>query len=187
MLFVGARDAADGRDHPPEPMLLRRGWGGEGRLPSQESCQRPRCQVRRLGVIGIFVDVGMVVEVPRSAIDAVEGAADCPIFPIVAIKAADEEVVNDPREIGALAEGAVEAEPTWTVSAGRVVEGDRLSIAEPHQEVGDCRVLLLQLRCKIAASRDEQVSFIGQVARGGFGEVPLLWRFPSGLLHRRRQ
>jgi hypothetical protein len=45
----------------------------------------------------------MVVKVPCSAVDAVEGAADRPIFPIVAIKAADEEAVDDPREIGALA------------------------------------------------------------------------------------
>jgi hypothetical protein len=136
-----------------------------------------------LGVIGIFVNVGMVLEVPRSAVDAVEGAADRTIFLIVVIKAADEEAVKDPREIGALAEGAVEAESAWTVSAGRGVEGDRLSVAEPHREVGDCHVLLLQSRRKIAASRDKHVSFVGQVARGGFEEEPLLWIFPSGLLH----
>ncbi len=111
-MFVDARAAADGRDHPPKIVLLRRGRGGEGGLPSRESRQRPCCRVWHLGVIGIFVDVGMVVKVPRSAVDAVEGAADRPIFLIVAIKAADEEAVNDPREIGALAEGAVKAEPT---------------------------------------------------------------------------
>jgi hypothetical protein len=83
--------------------------------------------------------------------------------------------------------GAIEAEPAWTVSAGRGIEGDRLSIAKPHQEVGDRPVLLLQSRREIAALRDERVSFVGQVARGGFGEELLLWRFPSGLLHQRRQ
>ncbi len=129
----------------------------------------------------------MVVEVPRSAVDAVEGAADRLIFPIVAIKAADEETVDDPRDIGALAEGAVEAEPAWTVSTGRGLKGDRLSVAKPHREVCDRCVLLLQSRREITALRDERVSFIGQVVRGGFGEEPLLWRFPSGLLHRRRQ
>jgi hypothetical protein len=102
---------------------------------------------------------------------------------VVAIEAADEEAVDYPQEVVVLAKGAVNMESAWAASAGWGVEGDGLAVAEPHQEVSDRCFLLFQSRRKIPAERDEYVSFVDQIARGCFGEGPLLWRFPSGLVH----
>jgi hypothetical protein len=125
-----------------------------------------------LDVIGMVLDVGMVVEPLRSAVDIVEGAADDSIFAKIAVKSAYVEPVDDPREAGALAECAVKAE---AACAGWGVEGDRLSVAEPHGEVRNRRLLVLQPRREVAASRDERVSFVNQVAREGPGEGSLVW------------
>ena len=130
----------------------------------------------------MVVDVRIVVEVPHPSIYRVECASDPPIIAIVAIKSADVKPVDDPREAGALAECAVKA--AWAARAGWGVEGDRLSIAEPHGEVSNRRLFLLQPRREVAESWDERISFVNQVAREGPGEEPLVRRFPSGLLHR---
>jgi len=63
---------------------------------------------------------------------------------------------------------------TWAARAGWGVEGDRLSVAEPHREVCNRRLLVLQPRREVAASRDERVGFVNQVAREGPGEEPLV-------------
>jgi hypothetical protein len=88
-------------------------------------------------------DVGMVVEPLRSSVDIVEGAADLPIFAIIAVKSADVEPVDEPREADALAEGAFNATAAREVPSRGKVEGDGLSVAEPHGEVRDRRLLEL--------------------------------------------
>jgi hypothetical protein len=155
--------------------------------PSRESWRQPCCRVQRPGVIWMILKLGMGIQVLRPSVDVVKGAADLPIRLVVAIEAADEEAVDYPREVVALAKGAVNTESTWAASAGWGVEGDGLAVAEPHREVSDRRFLLFQPRCKIPAAREECISFVDQIARGCFGEGLLLWRFPSGLVHQRRQ
>jgi hypothetical protein len=88
-----------------------------------------------LDVIGMVLDVGMVVEPQSSPVDIVEGAADLPIFAIIAVKSADVKPVDDPREAGALAKRAVNANAARKVPSRGEVEGDQLSIAEQHGEV----------------------------------------------------
>jgi hypothetical protein len=91
--------------------------------------------------------IGMVVKPLRSPVYIVEGAADLLIFSMIAVKSADVEPVDDPREADALAEGAVNATAAGEVPAvGEVpsrgkVEGDGLSVAEPHGEVRNRRLL----------------------------------------------
>ncbi len=125
----------------------------------------------------MVLDVGVVVEPPRSPVNIVKGAADDSIFAIGAVEAPNVELVDDPREAGALAECAVKA--ARAARAGWGVEGDGLAVAEPHREVRDRCLLLLQPSRKIPASRDERVGFVNQIAR----EEPLGSRFPSGLVH----
>jgi len=120
----------------------------------------------------MFVDVGVVVEVPRPSVDRVKCASDPPIIVIVVVESADVKPFDDQREAGALAECAVKA--AWAARAGWGVEGDRLSVAEPHGEVSNRRLLLFQPRREVAASRDERVGFVDQVAREGPGEEPLV-------------
>ncbi len=120
----------------------------------------------------MFDDVGVVVEVPCPSVDCVKCALDPPIILIVAVKSADVKPVDDLREAGALAECAVKA--AWAARAGWGVEGDRLSIAKPHGEVSTRCLLVLQPRREVAASRDERVGFVNQVARKGPGEEPLV-------------
>jgi hypothetical protein len=131
----------------------------------------------------MIIKLRMVIRVLRPTVDIVEGTADHPICAVVAVEAADVESVDNPREIRALAEGAVEPNPAGVVMLRRGKEGDRLAVAKPHLEVGDCCVLVFQPRRKTAAVRDECISFVNQVARWWFGEVPLLRRFSSGLSH----
>ena len=125
-----------------------------------------------MDIIWMVVDVRIVVEVPHPSIYRVECASDPPIIAIVAIKSADVKPVDDPREAGALAECAVKA--VWTARAGWGVEGDRLSVAEPHREISNRRLLLFQPRREVAASRNKRVGFVDQVAREGPGEEPLV-------------
>ncbi len=63
----------------------------------------------RPGVIEIVGDLGIGVKVPRLSVDRVEGAADGSIFAIVAVEAPNVESIDNPREVGALAECAVKA------------------------------------------------------------------------------
>ncbi len=79
---------------------------------------------------------------------------------VVAIKSADEEAVDNPREVGALAEGAVDAKSARAACAGRGVEGDKLVVAKPHREVCNHCFLLVQLGRKIPAARDKRIGFI---------------------------
>jgi hypothetical protein len=125
-----------------------------------------------LDVIGMFVDVGVVVEVPCPSVDRIKCASDPPIIPIVAVESADVKPVDNPREAGALAKCAVKA--AWAARAGWGVKGDRLSVAEPHGEVSNRCLLVLQPRREVAASRDERVGFVNQVAREGPGEELLV-------------
>ncbi len=120
----------------------------------------------------MFVDVGVAVEVPRPSVDCVECTLDPPIIAIVVVESADVKPVDDPREAGALAKSAVKA--AWAARAGWGVEGDRLSVTEPHGEVSNRRLLLLQPRREVTASRDERVGFVNQVSREGPGEEPLV-------------
>jgi len=64
------------------------------------------------------------------ALIAVKGASDPPIIAIIAVESADVKPVDYPREAGALAECAVKA--VWAARAGWGVEGDGLSVIEPH-------------------------------------------------------
>ena len=152
-----------------------------GGRPSRESRRRWPRRVRP-GVIEIVGNLGIGVKVPRPSVDRVEGATDDSIVAIVAVEAPNVESVDDPREAGALAKCAVKA--AWAAQAGWGVEGDGLVVAEPHGEVCDICLLLLQPRREVTVSRDERVSFVDQVAREGPGEEPLVRKFPSGLLHR---
>ncbi len=107
-----------------------------GGRPSQESWRWPRCRGQCPGFIGVILKLRIVVQVSRLCVDGVEGAADVLICTIVAIKAADEEEVDNPQEASALAEGAVKAKAMWAACAGWGVEGDGLTVSKPHQEVG---------------------------------------------------
>ena len=120
-----------------------------------------------MDVIGMFDDVGVVVKVPCPSVDRVKCALDPPIILIVAVEDADVKPVDYLREAGALAECAVKA--AWAARAGWGIEGDRLSVAEPHGEVSNRRLLVLQPRRKVAASSDKRVGFVNQVAREGPG------------------
>ena len=57
----------------------------------------------------------MFVQVARSSVDGHEGASDGPIPAIFGVKSADVKSVDDPREAGALAKGAVNANAVWEV------------------------------------------------------------------------
>ncbi len=117
-----------------------------------------------MGVIVVVINVGMVVEVPRSAVDLVEGAPNVPIFAIVAVKSADVESVDDPREAGALANRAVDANPAGNVSFRGRVECGGVTVAQPQGEVWYRCLLLLQPSREIPVERDERVGLVGQVA-----------------------
>ena len=60
---------------------------------------------------------------------------------MITVKSADVEPVDDPREADALAEGAVNATAAGEVPSRGKVEGDGLSVAEPHGEVCNRRLL----------------------------------------------
>ncbi len=85
----------------------------------------------------------MVIQVTRPHVDGLEGASDGPILEIVAVKSMNVESVDDPREAGALTEGAVMVNAAWEVPLRRGVEGDGLTVAEPHREVRNRCLLLL--------------------------------------------
>ncbi len=112
----------------------------------------------------VVVDVGMVVKVPRSAVDLVEGAPNVPIFAVVAVKSADVESVDDPREAGALADRAVDANPAGNVLFRGQVECGGVTVAQPQGEVCYRRLLMLQTSREIPMERDERVGLVGQVA-----------------------
>ena len=79
-----------------------------GGQPSRESRRRGP----QRGLPGVIENVGGLwvgVEVPCSSVDRFEGAADGSIIAIFAIEAPNVETIDDPREVGALAECAVEA------------------------------------------------------------------------------
>ncbi len=84
---------------------------------------------------------------------------------VVAVKSANVESVDDPRELCALAEGAVNTNTVWEVPLGWRIECDGLTVAEPHGEVRNCRLLLLEPRCKIPMARDDCVCHVDKVAR----------------------
>ncbi len=73
-----------------------------------------------LGIIGVIVELKMLVEVSCPHVDVVKGAADVPIHAIIAVESADIEVVDNPREVGALAEGAVGAKSPGQQALGGV-------------------------------------------------------------------
>jgi hypothetical protein len=82
--------------------------------------------------MGVILELKMGVQVTRPRVDGLEGASDGPILAIVVVKSANVESVDDPREAGALAEGAVTANAAWEVPLQRGVEGDKLTVAEPQ-------------------------------------------------------
>jgi hypothetical protein len=99
--------------------------------------------VRRPGIMGVILELGMVVQVMRPRVDGLEGASDGPILAIVTVKSSNVESVDNPWEAGEFAEGAVMANATWEVPLRRGVEGDGLTVAEPHREVRNRCLLLL--------------------------------------------
>ncbi len=99
--------------------------------------------MRRPGVIEVILKLGLVVQVMHPRVDGLIGVSDGPILAIVAVKSANVELVDDPREAGALAEGAVMANAAWEVPLRRGVEDDGLTVAKPHQEVRNRCLLLL--------------------------------------------
>jgi hypothetical protein len=117
-----------------------------------------------LGVIVVVVDVRMVIKVPRSAVDLVEGAPNVPIFAVVAVESADVESVDNPREASALANRAVDANSAGNVSFRGRVECGGVTVAQPQGEVCYRRLLLLQPSREIPAERDERVGLVNQVA-----------------------
>ncbi len=105
--------------------------------------RRPRVRVRRPGVMGVILELGMVVQVMHPRVDGLKGPSDGPILAIVVFKSTNVESVDDPREAGALAEGAVMANAAWEVPLRRGVEGDGLTVAKPHRVVHNRCLLLL--------------------------------------------
>jgi hypothetical protein len=63
----------------------------------------------------VILELGMVVQVTRPHVDGLKGASDGPILTIVTVKSTNVESVDNPREAGALAEGAVMANAAWEV------------------------------------------------------------------------
>jgi hypothetical protein len=129
----------------------------------------------------------MFIQVARLSVDGHEGTSDGPSPIIFGVKSADVKLVNDKREAGALAKGAVNANVVWEVPFWQWVEGDKLTVAKPHGKVGDHPLLLFQPGRKIPVARDKRVGLVNQVARECAGGKPLLWRFPGGLVHGRWQ
>ena len=104
MASASLRAGEEGRDCRAHPDLVRCG-GGVGGRPSRESRRRgPRRG--RPGVIENVGGLGVGVKVPCSSVDRFEGAADGSIVAIFAIEALNVETIDDPREVGALAECA---------------------------------------------------------------------------------
>jgi hypothetical protein len=97
-----------------------------------------------LGIIGVVVKLRMLVKVSRPCVDVVKGVADVPICAIATVKSAYIEAVDNPREAGALTEGAVESKSPRAASPRRGVERDGLAVAEPRQELSDRCLLLNQ-------------------------------------------
>ena len=85
-----------------------------------------------MGVIGVIIKLRMLVEVLLPRVDVVQGAADVPIHEIAAVKSADIEAADDPREADTLAKGAVELKSLGAASARRGIERDGLAVAKPH-------------------------------------------------------
>ncbi len=85
-----------------------------------------------MGIIGVVVKLRMPVEVSYPHVDVVEGTVDVAICAIAAVESAYIEAVDDPREAGALAEGAIESKSPGAASAQRGVERDGLAVAKPH-------------------------------------------------------
>jgi hypothetical protein len=131
----------------------------------------------------MVIELGMVVQVLCPSIDGHKGTSDGPIHAIFGVKSADVKLVDDPREAGALAKGAVNANAAWEVPFWWQVEGDGLTVAEPHGKVGDRRLLLLQPGCEIPVARDERVGLVDQVARECAGGELLVRGLPGILLH----
>jgi hypothetical protein len=84
---------------------------------------------------------------------------------VVAVKSANLELVDDPRELCALAEGAVNTNAMRQLPLGWRIECDGLTIAEPHGEVRNRCLLLLEPRRKISTARDDCVCLVNKVAR----------------------
>ncbi len=57
----------------------------------------------------------MFIQLARLSIDGHKGASDGPSPTIFGVKSADVKLVDDPREAGALAKGAVNATAMWEV------------------------------------------------------------------------
>ncbi len=85
-----------------------------------------------MGIIGVDVKLRMLVKVLRPRIDVVKGTADVPICVIAAVESTYIEAVDNLREAGALAEGAVESKSPRAASARRGIERDGLAVAKPH-------------------------------------------------------
>ncbi len=84
---------------------------------------------------------------------------------VVAVKSANVESVDNPRELCALAEGAVNTNAVREVPLGWRIECDGLTVAVPHGEVRNRRLLLLEPRRKIPTARDDRVCLVDKVAR----------------------
>jgi hypothetical protein len=125
----------------------------------------------------------MVVQVSCPSIDGHKGASDGPIQAIFGVKSADVKLVDNPREAGALAKRAVNANAMWEVPFWWRVEDDELTVTKPHGKVGYRRLLLLQPGCKIPAARDKHVDLVDQVARECAGGELLVKGLPGILLH----
>ena len=85
----------------------------------------------------------MVVQVTRPRVDGLKGLSDGPILAIVAVKSANVESVDNPRELCALTKGAVNMNAMREVPLGWRIECDGLTVTEPHEEVRNHRLLLL--------------------------------------------
>ncbi len=114
----------------------------------RESWRRACWGLRFQDVSWVVFSLKVIVHIPRSRVDGVEGASCRPIKSIVPIDTEDVQPVNNPRESGALADGAVNPNAVWGVLLRWGVICDGLTVTKPHREVCNCGFLLLEPRRK---------------------------------------
>ncbi len=80
----------------------------------------------------MILELRVFVHIPRPCVDGVEGLSCIAIKAVVEVESTDVQSVNNPRETGAFADGAVNANAVWGVLLRWGVKCDGLTVAKPH-------------------------------------------------------
>jgi hypothetical protein len=80
----------------------------------------------------MILELRVFIHIPRPHVDGVKGLSCIAIKAVVAVESIDVQSVDNPREAGAFADGAVNANAVWGVLLRWGVKCDGLTVAEPH-------------------------------------------------------